>query len=114
MANTVVFKDNVITLTLDSDFTLAASGSATGTELAAFADTGLPVDWIHFSPSGADTLIICNGSFANDAEIFREAVTAATDNRIRYYRGRWLKPQIDFSDCTFATAANARVSIKII
>lgn len=94
--------------------------------------TGLDTDWVHsvdlpnpinkgqlyvqsirFHPSGADVFVVHDESI-DGAEVFSVKCLGDTDDRIQYYHGRGMRPVIDISDCTFATAANAKVTIELM
>lgn len=115
MANTVTIHGKTISITgLDADFSLSATGSASGTELEHFKDTGLAVHSIRFHPSAANDIMVVHEGGIDNAVAFYAKCSGDTDDRIQYYEGQWMKPVIDITDCTLGTAANARIDINIM
>ncbi len=76
---------------------------------------GICVRSINFSASGADTLIIRDGS-TTGPEIYRLATAAATDdapNREGFGKGVWMRPYILASEQTFTTPANCHITFEL-
>lgn len=109
MANTTTIDGNVLEIVgLDADWSI--DNDATG--LAA----GIIIDSIIFKPSGANDVMVIKNSkagTATDAEIVSWKVGGDTEEQVWYNYAKGVRyfPFIDISDCTLATAANARVLI---
>ena len=103
-ANTTDPAIKMITITgLDDDWYGTKVGYPNGIELWA----------VVFYPSGtSDVMIIHDNSLTGD-EIFDSGYCAdGFDKVVLYYPPKmFVKPVIDISDCTFGTAANAKVKI---
>jgi len=122
MGNTTKIQNQFLQVKgLDADW-------STPGDLAGFVESGIMVKSITFHPSGVnDVMIIKEGqpddtttvlAVANTTtapELFHVKCAGDTDQRIRYFgdRGRRMYPFIDISDCTLATAANARVEFEL-
>lgn len=109
MANTTTIGKNHIQITgLDADWTW-------NTELSEHAHmNGIIVKSIQFNPSGANDVFIIHEGGIDGASIFEVKCTGDTDNRVKYFDPPLhCAPVIDISDCTLATAANAKVIIEL-
>lgn len=107
-APTIVIKDH----TLEITFTDATTDFVFGT--TAFTDKGsaggLFVKAITFEPSGADTMVIREGSVTGPA-IIRWSTLDTNDQRVKYFgdRGQRMKFYIEGDDITLTTPANAKL-----
>lgn len=124
MANTTKISGNFLQIKgLDADWSLVSDLDKY------FDEVGLRVKSITFHPSGADTLIIKEGDpgYANTAalisaqtatapEVMHVECTALTDQRVKYFgeRGKLMRPFIDIGDCSFTSAAVARVEFELV
>ena len=114
MANTVTFQGKIIQITPDGTQDWYPSSTTTGEGL------GLPTDWIcvksiAFEPSAANDALVINEAGTDGPSIMHVSCTATTDQKIKYFGdGSWIRPYMDASDCTFGTAANARILIEVV
>lgn len=108
MANTTTVSGNVVEITgLDADW-IATTDLSTRTEHGPVKVTS-----IQFSPSATgDILIVRDGSITGPV-MFHVKCTADTDQRVKYFHAFDCNPAIDISECTFGTAADARVILTI-
>ena len=116
MANTTKLQGGFLQIKgLDDDWELS-------TDLAGFDESGINVQSIQFTPSAAGDELIIKSSregvadTATAPEIAR-LVSSDGEPRIKYFGrsafGSRMWPFIDISDCTFDTAANARLEIEL-
>jgi len=107
-APTVVIADT----TLEMTFTDATTDFVFGT--TAFTDggsaEGLTVKAITFEPSGADTIVIREGSVTGPA-VVRFSTLDTNDQRVKYFgdRGQRMKFCIEGDDITLTTPASAKL-----
>jgi len=107
MSNTTTWKNKTVQITgLDADWYPSN-------------DMGITSNWlcvksIQFHPSAAnDILRITDGSLSG-ADIVHVKCDGDTDDKIVYFgNGQWMQPYLDESDCTFGTAASAKVIIHL-
>ena len=121
MANTTLITNRSLQIKgLDADWTVPG-------DLTGFLASGLKVKSIKFQPSATGDILVIKASKGSHTtaatviaatttapEIMHVKVTADTDQRIEYFNeGQWMWPFIDISDCTFSTAANARIEFEL-
>jgi len=77
-------------------------------------DAGLKVRSIIFEPSGADTMIIREGSVTGGA-LMRVSCADTNDQKVLYFGdGQIMKPCIEGDDITLTTPANAKVIFNLV
>lgn len=76
---------------------------------------GMKVYSIEFNPGAANDKLVVNEGGNDGASIIHVECVDENDDKIKYFHpnGRWMKPYIDLSDCTFGAGADA-TGVKII
>lgn len=107
MANTTTLGTNSLTITgLDADWLYSTSTDCP-------FPGGIVITAITFIPSAINDRMIVRDGGVDAADIFDSGIVAGTDAvRFTYDTPRKRFPVIDISDCTFGTAANAKVFIE--
>ena len=108
MANTTTSDDSSIQIVPDGSTDWLWSSDLTA------KNSGIHVNSIQFVPSAAaDRLIIRNGSITG-VTLFDSGAVVDAGAVIRYYSGKRIRPVIDASECTFDTAASAKIMIDLV
>lgn len=100
MANVIkVSSGKIISLTIDSDWTW--------TDSFARMPDGIEVAEVIFTPGAADDKLVMLDQDANGGELFPPVLPwDVYAERQSYPCGTWLKPFIDFSECTLSAGHN--------
>lgn len=109
MANATTTGRGTIVITgLDADWLYTTDGGFD-------ADIGCLVSSIQFLPSAANDIMQVHDGGIDSALIFDSGPSGGTAPIFKNFDPpRWVRPYIDISDCTFTTAANAKVIIDIV
>lgn len=104
MSNTTVEGERVIIITgLDADWHSSVEAKHARMKV---------VRW-QFNPSAADDQVIVRNKHIDGEVLFDSALAIGTSGIEKTEpKGRWCEPVIDITDCTFTTAASAKVIIE--
>ena len=100
--------------TIEMTFTDSTTDFIYGTTAFTAELEGLHIKSIIFEPSGADTMVIREGSIAGPA-LMRVSCVDSNAQKVLYFgeRGSLMKPCIDATDITLTTPANAKLIFNI-
>ena len=100
---------NVIQVTFTGaggDWVWSTNGGYTG--------DGIKVRAIEWLPSAANDILVVNEGGADGPSIVHWKAGGISDSKqITYGSGVWMKPYIDFTDCTFTTTTTTKVMFII-
>lgn len=119
MPNITVQNDNMIYITeLTQNWDMTVSGGLidVSSDNNVYGDnidflTGPKMDSIQFSPGAQDDALIIRHKLATGPVIFHCKGTADTDQRIKHYEGRRVRPFIVFSECTLSTGHSIQIQL---
>lgn len=109
MANTTLHGNGIVQITgLDADWRWDDDGGFDSIQ-------GLKVQSIQFNPSAANDVMIVRDGGIDAAPLLDSNPTGTAPVEQTFENGgKWCKPVIDISDCTFSNAANAKVIIYYV
>jgi len=84
------------------------------TDTPAYAKTGYLCSSIAFEPSAANDVLVVNEG-GNDGPSICTLRAGVKEDRVHYFSpAKWIRPYIDYSDCTFSTGTSVKVVFTIV